>query len=124
MSQSKRHLRLARSDKPSRDVFRRRLRPKRWQQILNGLALTAAGTGLLLALLQIPERLDTLLLVSKAIANLIGGLTQLASGLLQLLGVLVVVAVALGALFLVVVGLVRIVRALLPGGGRHSQSSR
>ncbi|MEI6831049.1 MAG: hypothetical protein WCK64_14555 [Synechococcaceae cyanobacterium ELA445] len=123
MSQTKRHLGLARSDKPSREVFRRRKRPKRWRQILSGLAFTAAGTGLLLALLQLPERLDTLLLVSKAIANLIGGLAQLASGLLQLVGVLVVVAVALGALFLVVVGLVRIVRALLPGN-RQNLTSR
>ena len=97
MSQTKRHLGLARSDKPSREVFRRRKRPKRWRQILSGLAFTAAGTGLLLA--------------------------QLASGLLQLVGVLVVVAVALGALFLVVVGLVRIVRALLPGN-RQNLTSR
>lgn len=123
MGETRRHLRLARSDQPGREVFRKRRRPKRWKQILIGLSFALAGTALLLVLLQLPERLDTLLLVSKAIGNLISGLTQLGSGLLQLIGVLVMVALALGGLFLVVAGVVRIVRALLPSR-RPPHSSR
>ena len=75
--------------------------------------LLAGGVGLLLALMRLPERLDTLLLVSNAIANLIGGLSKLGLGLLQLLGVLVLVAVVLLALAFLIGGLVRLARALL-----------
>jgi hypothetical protein len=75
--------------------------------------LLAGGVGLLLALMRLPERLDTLLLVSNAIANLIGGLSKLGLGLLQLLGVLVLVGVVLLALAFLIGGLVRLARALL-----------
>lgn len=122
MNEPKRHLRLARTGQPSRDVYRKRKRPNRPKQFAFGLLLAATGTGLLLALLKLPERLDTLLLVSKAIANLLTGLTLLGSGLLQLLAVLLLVALALTALGLVLIGLVRIVRAFWPP--RKSQSSR
>jgi hypothetical protein len=62
--------------------------------------------------MQIPDRLDALLLVSNAIANLITGLSHLSIGVLQLAGVLMVVALALLALLLLVGGGVRIFRAL------------
>ena len=83
--------------------------------MLDALLLMAAGIGLLVLLLQLPQRidLDSLLLVSTAIAHLIGGLSQLLLGLVQLLGVLVLVALALLALVLLLAGLVRLVRALL-----------
>jgi hypothetical protein len=77
-----------------------------------GLAVAAAGATILMALMQIPQRFDGLLLVSNAIANVIGGLNRLAMGLLQLAGVLVVALLAVLALLLLVGGLVRIVRAL------------
>jgi hypothetical protein len=73
-----------------------------------------AGSGILLALMQLPERLDALLLVSGAIANLITGLSRLGLGVLQLAGVLGVVAMAGFSLLLVVGGLVRLFRALVP----------
>ncbi|MCP9848761.1 hypothetical protein [Cyanobium sp. Morenito 9A2] len=123
MDDPKRHLRLAHSGQPSRDVYRKRKRPPtRLKQFGLGLLLAAVGAGLLVALLQLPERLDTVLLVSKAIGHLISGLTLLGSGLLQLLAVLVLVALALTALTLLVSGLVRIARALWPR--RKAQSSR
>lgn len=90
---------------------RRGPRP-RWRQVGTGLLLGAAGAGLLLGLMQIPDRLDALLLVSNAIANLIDGLSHLSIGVLQLAGVLMVVALALLALLLLVGGGVRIFRAL------------
>jgi hypothetical protein len=77
-----------------------------------GLLLGAGGAGLLVGLMQIPDRLDALLLVSNAIANLIDGLSHLSIGVLQLAAVLMVVALALLALLLLVGGGVRIFRAL------------
>lgn len=87
--------------------------PARWRQLLAGLGLCTAGSVLLAALMAIPQRLDGLLLLSRAIADLIGGLSRLGFGLLQLAGVLVVALLALFALVLLAGGLVRILRALI-----------
>ena len=103
-------------ESPARPVLRaRRRRPNRARQLLEAMSLMAAGVGLLVLLLQLPELidLDSLLLVSTAIGHLIGGLSQLLMGVLQLLAVLVLVALALLALLLLVAGLVRLVRTLL-----------
>jgi len=67
---------------------------------------------ILTGLMAIPQRFDGVLLISKAIAELIAGLHSLAAGLLQLTGVLVVALVALLALVLLAGGLVRMVRAI------------
>jgi len=91
---------------------RRRRRPARWRQLAIGLGLGAAGGALLASLLLIPERFDTLLLVSTAIANVIGGLSRLGVGLLQLTAVLVVALLALLALALLLGGMVRVARCL------------
>lgn len=112
------HLPLAASK--NRRVFRKQRRQTRVKLFGSSVLLLAAGAGILIALLQLPERLDTLLLVSNAIANLIGGLSRFGMGLLQLLGVVALVAVALGALVLLVAGLVRLVKALLPPPPPHS----
>jgi len=90
----------------------RRPRPVRWRQLLIGLGFGGAGAGLLASLMLIPERFDTLLLVSTAIANVIGGLSRLGLGLLQLTGVLVVALLALLALVLLLGGMVRVARCL------------
>jgi len=114
--------------KPARDrqrkVFQQRRRPGRWTQAFSGLLLLALGAGLLVGLMQLPARLDTMLLVSTAIANLIGGLGRFLQGLLQLLAVLVVVLVAIGALLLLVAGLVRLLRSVLPGPAASTPSPR
>ena len=78
------------------------------------MLLGAAGAGILVALVRIPERLDALLLVSNAIANVIAGLSRLGVGVLQLAGVLAVVLLTLLALLLLVGGAVRLLRALSP----------
>ena len=96
-----------------RRVFGRPRPPGRWKQALSGVLLLALGVGLLVGLMQLPERLDTLLMVSTAIANLISGLSRLLTGLLQLLAVLLLVVVAIGALVLLLAGGVRLLRAVL-----------
>lgn len=92
---------------------RRRLRWRRLRQGGMGLLLAALGAGILAALVRIPERLDTLLLVSNAVANVIGGLSRLGLGLLQLAGVLVVVVLALFSLLLLAGGVVRLWKAMV-----------
>jgi hypothetical protein len=112
-SDRRRTLHLPAASAKSRRVFRKRKRQTRLTLWSTGLLLLSLGAGILVALLQLPERLDTMLLVSNAIANLIGGVIRFGTGLLQLLGVLALVAVALSALVLLVAGLVRLVRGVL-----------
>jgi hypothetical protein len=97
---------------------RRRRQQQRWFLAGQGLLLGALGIGILVGLVRIPARLDALLLVSQAIANLIAGLNRLAVGLFQLGAVLLVVLLALLALLLLAGGLVRLWRALLPAAAR------
>jgi hypothetical protein len=110
-----------------RTVFRKPSPRRRPRQLLEAMLLMAAGVGLLVLLLQLPEwiDLDSLLLISTALGHLIGGLSQLLMGVLQLLAVLVLVALALLALLLLVAGLVRLVRAVLMAPpGRPKTGSR
>jgi hypothetical protein len=93
---------------------RRRRQQQRWFLAGKGLLLGGLGIGILVGLVRIPDRLDALLLVSQAIANLIAGLNRLAVGLFQLGALLLVVLMALLALLLLAGGLVRLWRALLP----------
>ncbi|MEB3169244.1 MAG: hypothetical protein VKK97_11010 [Synechococcaceae cyanobacterium] len=109
----------------TRTVVRQRRRPPRSRLILESVLLMAAGVGVLVLLLQLPELidLDSLLLISTAIGHLIGGLSQLLLGVLQLLAVLLLVALALLALLLLVAGLVRFVRAVLAKAPPRSSSA-
>jgi len=118
----RRSLQLPVASQRQRQVFRRRRHPPRWRQFGVGLVFMVLGAVMLLGLLQLPERLDTVLLLSTAIAQLIGGLRSLLLGLLQLLAVVLVVLVALLALLLLVGGLVRLVRSLLPHAGAKRPS--
>jgi peptidoglycan/LPS O-acetylase OafA/YrhL len=113
-SPRRRALQLPTTGASKRRVFRRRRRPARWRQAGVALLLGAAGAGLLLALLQLPERFDTFLLLSTALANLIGGVQQALWGLVQLLAVVMLVLAAIAALGLVLAGVIRLVRALWP----------
>ena len=107
-----------------RRVFGKRRPPRRWKQAWSGLAFLALSAGLLVGLMQVSERLDTLLLVSTAIANLISGLSRFVGGLLQLLGVLLLVLIAIGALVLLAAGVMRLIRALLPGTNPSTKQQR
>jgi hypothetical protein len=113
-STRRRSLQLPGANQRQRRVFRSRRQPPRWRQFGVGLVFIALGAVMLYGLLQLPERLDTVLLLSTAIAQLISGLRSLLLGLLQLLAVVLVVLVALLALMLLVGGLVRLVRTFIP----------
>jgi hypothetical protein len=102
----------------SRPKRRRPFAPLR-QLAIGVLCVTGAGV-LLKGLMELVTRLDTLLLVSQAVANLIQGLALLAKGLLQMLGLSVVAALALLSLLLLMGGLTRLLRLLgliLAGSG-------
>ena len=117
------HLPTPRGPTPGtgRELRRRRRRPSsRWRQVLAGLLLIGSGSLILAGLMQLPERLDALLLVSNAIANLISGLSRLSMGILQLGSVIVVALLALMALLLLVGGGVRLVRGLTARSRRPS----
>lgn len=101
---------------------RRRRLGGRWRQAGLGLVLLLGGSGLLAVLMLLTGRLDALLLVSTAIANLIRGLQQLGMAVLQLLVLLLVVLLALLALLLLVGGAVRLLRAVWPGASASSSA--
>ncbi len=95
-----------------RSKKKRRRQPSRWKHLGMGLMCVVGGSLILATLTAFAERFNTLLLVSQAVANLIRGLSLLATGLLQILALLTVAALALFALLLLVGGLARLVRAL------------
>ena len=94
------------------DKRRRRRPPSRVALFGTGLLLLGCGVALLYGLLLLPDRLDTLLLVSKAIATVIQGLGLLLLGLLQLTALLGLVLLALLGLLLMVGGCRRLIQAL------------
>lgn len=95
-----------------RSHAKRRKRASKLKQLGMGVLCVAGGTAILAVLMALAEKFNTLLLVSQAVANLIRGLSLLATGLLQLLALLTVAALALLALLLLVGGLTRLVRAM------------
>ena len=113
----RRALQLPVSGKPAKDrrrVFRRRQLQSRWRQIGTSFLLGGTGVGLILALLQVPDRFDTFLMLSTSLVNLIEGVKQALWGVLQLLSVLLLVLAAVAALALVVVALIRLIQAFWP----------
>ena len=109
-------------------VFRKRKGKRRPRLLLEAVLMMAGGLGLLALLLQLPQLidLDSLLLVSTALSHLIGGLTLLLKGVLQLLGVLMLGGLGLLALFSLFVGLVRLLQAAfvpLPQRGNRSHGA-
>ena len=97
-----------------RKVFAKGSRPRQrapWRQGLEGLLLLALGVGLLAFLSWLPQRIDALVVVSEAIADLIRGLSQLLEALLGIGAVLLLAALLLVGLVALVSGCVRILRA-------------
>lgn len=109
----------------ARKVFtRQRSRQSGWREFFQALLNAGLGVGILATLLQLPSRLDSILVVSKVISTLLAGLTQialglagLATGLVRLLGILLLIAVVIAALLLMANGLFRLLRMAVPGIG-------
>lgn len=103
---------------------KRRHHPSRLKHLGMGVLCVGGGTLILVSLTALAERFNTLLLVSQAVANLIRGLSLLATGLLQLLALLTVAVLALFALLLLVGGLTRLVRAISSALASKGASNR
>ncbi|MCT0219484.1 hypothetical protein KQ304_10840 [Synechococcus sp. CS-1329] len=105
-----------------RKVFSRQRRGgSLWREVGMALLNGVAGTGVLLLLMQLPSRWDSLLLISKVISFLIQGLSQvgqglisLTVGLLQALVVLLLLGLAIVAMLLLINGVYRLLRLAMP----------
>jgi hypothetical protein len=96
---------------PRRSRAKGRKRPSKLKHLGMGVLCIVGGSSILAALMALADQFNTLLLVSQAVANLIRGLSLLATGLLQMLALLTVATLTLLALLLLVGGLTRMVRA-------------
>jgi len=81
--------------------------------MLEGLLLLALGSGLLAFLSWLPQKVDAILVVSEAIADLIRGLGQLLEALLGLAAVILIAMLLLAGLLSLVSGVFRLVKSLI-----------
>ena len=98
----------------TRRVFSKRPRSRAvsvGRQMLEGVLLLALGSGLLAFLSWLPQKVDAMVVVSEAIADLIRGLGQLLEALLGLAAVILIAMLLLAGLL-----------ALLSGGIRLAKS--
>ena len=79
--------------------------------MLEGLLLLALGSGLLAFLSWLPQKVDAMVVVSEAIADLIRGLGQLLEALLGLAAVILIAMLLLAGLLALVSGVFRLVRS-------------
>lgn len=89
-----------------------RRQPSIGRQFVEGVLLLALGSAALAFLSWLPQKDEGLLVVSEAIADLIGGIGQLLEGLLGLAAVIVVALLLVGALLALISGLIRLFRSL------------
>ena len=79
--------------------------------MLEGLLLLALGTGLLAFLSWLPQKVDAMVVVSEAIADLIRGLGQLLEALLGLAAVILIAMLLLAGLLALVSGVFRLIKS-------------
>ena len=99
----------------TRRVFSKRPRSRAvsvGRQMLEGLLLLALGSGLLAFLSWLPQKVDAMVVVSEAIADLIQGLGQLLEALLGLAAVILIAMLLLAGLLALVSGVFRLVKSL------------
>ena len=98
----------------TRRVFSKRQRSRAvsvGRQMLEGVLLLALGSGLLAFLSWLPQKVDAMVVVSEAIADLIRGLGQLLEALLGLAAVILIAMLLLAGLLALVSGAVRLVKS-------------
>ena len=94
---------LSAVSKPRR-VFSKRTRARSvsvGRQMVEGLLLLALGSGLLAFLSWLPQRIDAMVVVSEAIADLIRGLGQLLEAFLGLAAVILIALMLVAGLLAV-----------------------
>ena len=98
----------------TRRVFSKRPRSRSVsvaRQMLEGLLLLALGSGVLAFLSWLPQKVDAMVVVSEAIADLIRGLGQLLEALLGLAAVILIAMLLLAGLLALVSGVFRLVKS-------------
>lgn len=81
------------------------------RQMVEGLLLLALGSGLLAFLSWLPQRIDAMVVVSEAIADLIRGLGQLLEAFLGLAAVILIALLLVAGLLALVSGGFRLVKS-------------
>ena len=107
--------RLPRTQRERRVFSQRKRQSKRlpvWRMLLESVLLFMLGSGLLAGLSWLPTKVDGIVVVSEAIADLIRGISQLLEGFLGLLAVIVIAALLVLGLLALISGLIRFVRTL------------
>ena len=108
--------RLPRTQRERRVFSQRKRQSKRlpvWRMLLESLLLLMLGIGLLAVLSWLPTKVDAIVVVSEAIADLIRGLSQLLEAFLGLLAVILIAALLVLGLLALISGLIRFVRTLV-----------
>ena len=107
---------IRRLNRPQRErrVFSQRKRSSRrfpvWRMLLESLLLLLLGTGLLAGLSWLPTKVDAIVVVSEAIADLIRGVNQLLEAFLGLSAIILIAALLVLGLLALLSGLIRLVR--------------
>ena len=108
--------RLPRTQRERRVFSQRKRQSKRlpvWRMLLESLLLLMLGIGLLAVLSWLPTKVDAIVVVSEAIADLIRGLSQLLEAFLGLSAVILIAALLVLGLLALISGLIRFVRTLV-----------
>ena len=105
--------RLPRTQRERRLFSQRKRQSKRlpvWRMLLESVLLLLLGTGLLASLSWLPTKVDAIVVVSEAIADLIRGLSQLLEAFLGLSAAILIAALLVLGLLALLSGLIRLVR--------------
>ena len=109
---------MRKARRSSRREQRRVFRPRRFpygpvlRQLTVVVLMLAAAAGIAVLLNQLPQQVDIMLLLSKAINNLIGGVQQLLEAMLGLAAIVLITAIALLAGIILLGALWRLIRII------------
>ena len=108
--------RLPRTKRERRVFSQRKRHSKRvpvWRMLLESVLLLLLGRGLLAGLSWLPTKVDAIVVVSEAIADLIRGLSQLLEAFLGLSAVILIAGLLVLGLLALSSGLFRLIRTLV-----------
>ena len=108
--------RLPRTQRERRVFSQRKRLSKRlpvWRMLLESVLLLMLGIGLLAGLSWLPTKVDAIVVVSEAIADLIRGLSQLLEAFLGLSAVILIAGLLVLGLLALSSGLFRLIRTLV-----------